>query len=350
MRMAQLLSCRHSVLPRMHPTPQTRRSLPTWCQRPHLFAGADEATQVSYAISAAHTWPRFEHMRLDTQMRNSDAELRQAQHDIGYGKWPTVTGATHADCSTQRVRLPTRLFPAVVATPDAITAARAEVFAASRDAGAMTAAIVCATNALADEHNLACLDMLPGSSRTYAAHDQVNSNGAPTAGFNSAHITQQMAAVFDEPGKAPAQLTLKVNAPVHIMLTVDRTAGLVKGALADVVELRKRVVSVRLRSDGRVWQLCRMTAVLEPARIPFRINRNQIPLRLAWASTAHRIQGDDLDKVIVDLRHPLFAHGQLEVCVSRAHTREQTRFLVDAADMHGHEFETNNVVIPGLLT
>lgn len=133
------------------------------------------------------------------------------------------------------------------------------------------------------------------------------------------------------------------------MSSIDRTVGLVKGALADVVRLTARCAYVRLRQDRSIWPLCRTTIEINPPQIPFKVLRKQIPLRLAWASTVHRIQGDDLNKVIVDLRHPLFAHGQLEVCVSRGHACEETRFLVNAEDMHRDEFETNNVVIPDLL-
>lgn len=172
-------------------------------------AGADEATQIAYALNKAGVWNRFQHMRLDCQKRVRNHELWEVQHAIGYGLYETVSGQSHNVCSTQRVRLPRRLFPADVATPEAINSARNEVFAASKNHNAqMNAAIVCATNALADEHNDTLLEKLDGDCKQYAARDVIKHNGEPLETFNSTNCTSEMAPAFDAPGTAPAALRL----------------------------------------------------------------------------------------------------------------------------------------------
>ena len=45
--------------------------------------------------------------------------------------------------------------------------------------------------------------------------------------------------------------------------------------------------------------------------------RKQYPLRLAYAMTVNRSQGQTLDHVCLDLRAPPFSHGQLYVALSR---------------------------------
>ncbi|GAA0172853.1 hypothetical protein LIER_26590 [Lithospermum erythrorhizon] len=60
--------------------------------------------------------------------------------------------------------------------------------------------------------------------------------------------------------------------------------------------------------------------------IPF--VRRQFPLRLCFAMTINKAQGQKLDCVGLYLRQPVFSHGQLYVALSRAKTGENVRILI----------------------
>ena len=48
----------------------------------------------------------------------------------------------------------------------------------------------------------------------------------------------------------------------------------------------------------------------------------QFPVRLAWATTIHKSQGQTLHKISIDLGRGAFAHGQTYVALSRCITLE----------------------------
>ena len=63
------------------------------------------------------------------------------------------------------------------------------------------------------------------------------------------------------------------------------------------------------------------------ATLPFSIRRRQFPLRIAFAMTANKAQGQTLARVGIYLGRDFFSHGQLYVALSRCGNREDIRIL-----------------------
>ena len=62
----------------------------------------------------------------------------------------------------------------------------------------------------------------------------------------------------------------------------------------------------------------RVTLCPSDTNLPFQIKRIQFPLRLSYAMTIKKSQGQTFEKVGIFLRMPCFSHGQLYVAFSRA--------------------------------
>ena len=73
----------------------------------------------------------------------------------------------------------------------------------------------------------------------------------------------------------------------------------------------------------------RTTFEWKPNRAGMTIQPRQFPLRLAYAETFNKSQGKTLNKAVVDLRNPAFAHGQLYVALSRVRRRGDVMLFCD---------------------
>lgn len=81
--------------------------------------------------------------------------------------------------------------------------------------------------------------------------------------------------------------------------------------------------------------------------LPFILTRKQFPIRLCFAMTINKVQGQSLDVVGVDLRIPVFTHGQLYVALSRATNVDA--LVVLQPDTPETVSATTNIVYPEVL-
>ena len=126
--------------------------------------------------------------------------------------------------------------------------------------------------------------------------------------------------MLHEPGIPAHKLRLKVGAICTVARNLSIKDGLVKNARVIIEQLHQYSVVVRLlpfqasvlRSNRcRTFPFSRINFEFNPQRSSWTVLRRQLPLRLAYATTFNSCQGLTLDKAIVDLISPVFAHGQL---------------------------------------
>jgi ATP-dependent DNA helicase PIF1 len=127
-------------------------------------------------------------------------------------------------------------------------------------------------------------------------------------------------------------LRLKVGAQI-MMLRNDREKRWVNGTLGTIKSISGDEIKVDI--DGHVYTVSPETW----SKISYYYNREeqkveeevvstfrQFPLRLAWAITIHKSQGQTYSSVVIDLGDGAFAHGQTYVALSRC-TQLETLYL-----------------------
>jgi hypothetical protein len=163
-------------------------------------------------------------------------------------------------------------------------------------------------------------------------------------------LTADYLALLTQNGVPPHILRLKKGCVCSLMRNLSVRQGLVKNARVVVRELHRRFIEVqvvdnRLNTMGGCHCIPRIRFEFSPPHTSWTIQRLQFPLRVAYACTFNGCVGLTLDKTVIDLRNPVFAHGQLYTALSRVRCREDSRVLMEP----GEKDETENVVYKELL-
>ena len=128
---------------------------------------------------------------------------------------------------------------------------------------------------------------------------------------------------FKNPCTVPYILELCIGARVMLMKNIDQKKKLVNGMRGSVVELIESeegsIEGVRVKFDG--IETDEVIVKTEVYNLPITrgktIKMYQFPLKLCWACTAHKSQGQTLERVAISIRDPAFAHGSFYVALSR---------------------------------
>ena len=118
-------------------------------------------------------------------------------------------------------------------------------------------------------------------------------------------------------------LALKKGAQV-MLIKNDAGKRWVNGTIGRIEHLSEHAITVSV--DGRThdvspatWKKIRYVYNESTARIESREigSFEQYPIKLAWAITIHKSQGQTFDRVLIELGDGAFAHGQVYVAFSR---------------------------------
>lgn len=172
-------------------------------------------------------------------------------------------------------------------------------------------AILAAKNNDVNELNASIQNDIAGELIIYKSVDTVTNQddvvNYPTEFLNS----------LDLPGLPPHSLQLKVGAPIILLRNINQPK-LCNGTRLAIKKLMNNVIEATIlngKFQGEEVLIPRIPLI--PTDMPFEFKRLQFPIRLAFAITINKAQGQSLAVCGINLESPCFSHGQLYVACSR---------------------------------
>ena len=198
--------------------------------------------------------------------------------------------------------------------------------------------------------NRALLAKFPGDVTAYYSNDSVNVD--QDVGFAPTELLHTISV----PGLPSHELRLKPNAVIMLMRNLSPARGLCNGTRLRVLEviargrvLKATIISGSTQHLNTTVLLPRITIQADKSELGFAWSRTQFPVKLAFAMTLHKSQGQTLSRVGLWLERPCFAHGQLYVALSRVGDSANLQICA-VPDKDDGNFYTDNVVWSEALT
>jgi hypothetical protein len=111
--------------------------------------------------------------------------------------------------------------------------------------------------------------------------------------------------------------TCQVNDICFITRNLSKRYGLANNTRVRILEISPMKSVIRVQTLGTNAKAAIIPRIRFKFRLPFEMTRVQFPLRLAYCMTYNKSQGQTLQKVLLDVSVPPFAHGHLIVALSR---------------------------------
>ncbi|GER43330.1 replication protein A 70 kDa DNA-binding subunit A [Striga asiatica] len=211
----------------------------------------------------------------------------------------------------------------------------------------MNRAILSTKNRFVDDINNKLINAFPGEMVEYLSFDEVD---------NPIHkgLYEDIINSLTPGGMPPHKLQLKVNAPVMLLRNLDPTEGLCNGTRLICKKLSRNIIHAQIAvGDFKGKNVFIHRIPLKPSnddQVPVAYTRTQFPIRLCFAMTINKAQGQTLESVGIYLREPVFSHGQLYVALSSARQSSDIKFVIKPPFFSPHEFDiTKNVVYNEVL-
>ncbi|XP_057305225.1 ATP-dependent DNA helicase PIF1-like [Hydractinia symbiolongicarpus] len=306
---------------------------------------ARPAEIVETCLKSSYIWPTVQVFRLTHNMRAGQNQQIFANWllQLGDGILPTKATAPF----TNSIEIPETCIIREQNDQSHVDA----VFGDGNLADFASRIILTPTNDVALDINNKILNKIPGEIVTYNSADSVVSDDPEEIALYPVEFLNSIT----PSGMPPHNLQLKLGAVIMLLRNLDLKHGLCNGTRLIVQQLRQHVIDAEIITGvatGKRVLIPRIQLAPSDTGLPFQLRRRQFPIRLAYAMTINKSQGQTFNKVGIYLHRPCFSHGQLYVAFSRARSFEDVKVKIHQTEAQGyvqHKCYTPNIVYSQVL-
>jgi ATP-dependent DNA helicase PIF1 len=134
-----------------------------------------------------------------------------------------------------------------------------------------------------------------------------------------------------------------------ILQNLDPAHTVCNGSRGILTQCQNRVLEVQLLTGEHAGSKVFIPQIAnQPTedQVAFKFTQKQFPVQLSFAMTINKSQGQSVKHVGLDLRSPVFTHGQFYVAVSRVTSWENIKAIWDEKEADG---KTKNIVYDEVL-